>query len=36
MASSAGRDIMDSEIAGSILTVFLIKRKKKKGGAFVA
>ena len=27
MASSAGREIMNSEVAGSILTVFPIKRK---------
>ena len=29
LASSAGRDIMKSEVAGSILTVFPIKRKQK-------
>ena len=28
MASSAGREIMNSEVAGSILTVFSVKRKK--------
>ena len=29
MASQAGCEIMNSEVAGSILTVFPVKRKKK-------
>ena len=29
MASTAGREIMNGEVAGSILTVFPVKRKKK-------
>ena len=29
MASTAGREIMNSEVAGSILAVFPVKRKKK-------
>ena len=31
MASSAGREIMNSEVAGSILTVFSRQKKKKEG-----
>ena len=35
MASTAGREIMNSEVAGSILTVFPRQRKKKKGFSHV-
>ena len=35
MASSAGREIMNSEVAGSILTVFPEKKKKKKKKDFL-
>ena len=34
MASTAGREIMNSEVAGSILTVFPVEGKKKKGRIF--
>ena len=32
MASQTGCEIMDSEVAGSILTVFAVKKKRKKKG----